>query len=507
VFILNQNNEIIKKVEEKILIANNLDLSYIEKMLAKLNGKAIDFGDIYFQHSIKEGWGLDDHIVKNGAFSISQGFGVRGVIGEKTALAFSDEINERALDQTIRAASSISRLQGAGSADLCVFRENNFLYDNLNPMLSITRARKTEILREIDNFAHKLDSRVVRVTASVSTSYVHSLVATTDGVLAADIKPKTTMRCTIIVEKNGERENGHSSSAIVGNYSYFEELVPVLPDNYIVDITDTSNIVSFEKRYLAIARDAVRSAIVNLNAREAVAAKMPVVLASGWPAVLIHEAVGHGLEGDAIRKSSSVFAGKLGQYVASDLCTVVDDGTLLGRTGTNNFDSEGTPSAENVLIENGVFKAVMYDKLNANLMKTSSTGNGRRSSFKMAPIPRMTNTYLKPGKSKPEEIISSLDQGIYAVNFNGGQVDPTSGNFTFTASEAYYVENGKIQYPVKGVTLIGNCLDEMKKITMVGDNLKFDKGCGYCGKAGQSVPVGIGQPMLRIEDITIGGTK
>lgn len=504
---MNTNEEILERVEKKILTANNLDLTYINKMLARLNSTAIDFGDIYFEHVEAEGWRLDESIVKNGSFMITQGFGVRGVCGEKTAFAFSDEINERALHQTVRAARSISKLTGSGVANLVKGISYKSLYEPTNPITSLSKDRKTELLREIDTFARSLDSRVVKVNASISASYVHRLVASTDGVFAGDIKPGVSIHCSVIVEENGKRENGRGATGQAGSFYFLDEMVPVLPDDYIKDITDTTTITKFEKRYLAIAREAVRCALTNLKAVEAVACTMPVVLSSGWPAVLIHEAVGHGLEGDAIRKGTSIFAGKIGEKVASSICTIVDDGAIPRRSGSLNFDSEGTPTTKNVLIENGILKGYMYDKLNAKLMNTTSTGNGRRMSFKKLPIPRMTNTYLQAGDTDPKDIIASLDDGIYAVNFAGGQVDPTSGNFTFSANGAYLVKQGKIVHPVKGVTLIGNGLESMKKISMVGNNLDFDKGIGSCGKSGQYISVGIGQPTLRIEDVTIGGSK
>lgn len=507
--ILKTSTEVIKKSEAAILNVNQLDISYVEKMLGRLNGTAIDFGDIYFQKIASENWGMSESKVKEASFSINQGMGVRGVSFDRTALAYSDEINERALHQTVRAARSISKLQGSGQAAINRSREYPILTtQGISAVDSISREKKVLIMHDMDNFARSLDSRVKNVHVSITLTDATKLVFNTEGVIGADYKPKVTIFCSVMVEgADGTCESGSCSIGRSSGLDYFFENVPVLPKDYIHGVSIISNNGLTERRYLYIARDAVRQALLNLEARPQEAGMMPVILAAGWPAVLIHEAVGHGLEADAIRKSESVFAGMVGKQVASPLCTVIDDGTIEGGNGTNSIDSEGTPSKRNVLIENGILRGYMYDKLNANIMHKPLTGNGRRMSYTCIPIPRMTNTCLLPGKSTPEEIISSVKKGIYAVNFSGGQVDPATGKFTFSACEAYAIEDGHIAYPVKGATLIGSGMEVMKNVSMIGNNLELDHGCGTCGKLNQSVAVGIGQPTLKIDQVTVGGTK
>ena len=502
------SQELISQVEDHLLKANNIDISYIEKMLGRLNSAKIDFGDIYFQKRVSESWSLDDRAVKNGRFSIDQGFGVRAVSGEKTALAYSDEINERALHQTVRAARSVSKQAGSGEAKIDFTRGYPVLIkDSWDPIGSLSRDLKVGMLREMDDFARSLDPRVVQVMATLTSSDREFLVANTDGTLAADIAPRVHLSCTVIVEENGVRENGYSSSGRMSDLAFFMEDVPVISMDYIAGISPAQESPAMEKRYLAIARDAVRNALVNLRAKPAAAGEFTVILAGGWPAVLFHEAVGHGLEADAVRKNTSVFRDKIGSAVASPLCTVIDSGIVKNGNGSFNVDNEGTPAQENVLIENGILRGYMYDKCNAMLMGAKPTGNGRRMDYDCCPIPRMTNTYLAPGNSDPADIIRSAEHGIYAVNFAGGQVDPATGKFTFSMSEAYVIEKGQVLYPIKGATLTGNCIDALKQVSLVGNDLSFDHGIGMCGKEGQSVRVGIGMPTVKLDKITVGGTR
>lgn len=504
---MNTASDLVKITTKKLLSENGMSVDYIEGMINKLCSSGVDFGDIFFMCSVSESWRLSEQKIKSGAFSIDQGFGVRGVLGEKTALAHSDEINNHSLHQAIRAARTLSNK--GGSSDVRLNLNPSYkIYNtgNYDPINSIGREQKVQMLNEIDRFARSLDSRVREVKIGLNSSNESSLLFTTEGVTAAEITPQVALSCAVIVEENGVSESGHSASGKIYDLSFFYEDVPVLPDDYVRGVSSVSS-VETEPRYLAIARDAVRQALLNLRAVPIKAGTMPVVLASGWPAVLIHEAIGHGLEADACRKGQSVFHDKMGEEVASKLCTIVDDGTVDNGTGTFNVDSEGVPSKRNILIENGVLKSFMYDKLNARLMGKESTGNGRRADYYCKPIPRMTNTYLLSGKDSPQDIIRSLDDGIYAVDFSGGQVDTVAGKFTFTATEAYRVKNGEIKYPVKDATLIGNAIGVMKNISMVGNNLEFDKGTGSCGKQGQSIRVGLGQPTLRIDSVTVGGSR
>ncbi len=502
-----ENEEIFQKIEHKLLEQNGLSLSDAELMLGSLQGPEVDFSDVYFEHIIADGWSLSEGIVKSGNFYIASGFGVRSVSNEKTAFAFSDSINFPNLKETFYATKKIAKLNHDGNVKIGSPLDYKQVCRDINPVAQLSKERKTQILKEMDEFVRGLDSRVTQVSVVISSSYRQRLIVGTDNTYAADIMPQAIIRCTVQVSDNGKVEMGSDAFGIADGFDCMDELVPILDDSYLEGITDIALINSFEKRYLSIARGALRTALRKLKARSMTAGKMPIVLASGWPAVLIHEAVGHGLEADAIRKGASIFKDSIGKQVASDLCTIVDDGTIYGRLGSKSFDSEGTKSQSNVLIKDGVLCGYMCDKLNAKLLNMKPTGNGRRAGYSYIPIPRMTNTYLMAGKDNPQDIISSLDRGVYAVNFSGGQVDTASGNFTFTASEAYYVENGKIQYPVKDITLIGNGQETLKKVTMVGNDLSFDKGIGSCGKEGQFVQVGIGQPTVRVEDVTVGGTK
>lgn len=413
---------------------------------------------------------------------------MRAISGEKTGFAYADQISLLALEQSAQAARTIVRDSGDGKVQTLGAVEHSPLYTSVDPLQSMSREEKLDILRRIDKVAREADKRVQEVTASLSGVYELILVAATDGTLAADVRPLVRLSVSVLVEEDGKRERGASGGG--GRFGY---------EFFLADLDG-------EVRADAWAKEAVRMALVNLSAVAAPAGTMPVVLGAGWPGVLLHEAVGHGLEGDFNRRGTSVFSGQVGELVASELCTVVDDGTMVDRRGSVAIDDEGTPGQYNVLIENGILKGYMQDKLNARLMGMTPTGNGRRESYAHLPMPRMTNTYMLPGKSTPQEIIESVEYGIYAPNFGGGQVDITSGKFVFSTSEAYLIENGKVTKPVKGATLIGSGIETMQQISMVGNDLKLDNGVGVCGKEGQSLPVGVGQPTLKVDNLTVGGT-
>lgn len=457
----------------------------LDRLLGSLTNASIDAADIYFQYSRLQSWVLEDGILKDGNFSIEQGAGLRAISGEKTGFAYSDELHFPALVQAAEAARSIAR----GGQDARVKIGNapvrHSLYAQLDPILSLPDQDKVALLQQVDAEARRTDPRVREVVASLVAVQDTVMVLADDGTLAADVRPLVRLNVSVIAEENGRREQGSSGGGARADLGYF--LV--------------------EDRALGFAREAVRVALANLDAVDAPAGSMTVVLGAGWPGVLLHEAVGHGLEGDFNRKGSSAFAGRLGERVAAKGVTVVDDGTLPGRRGSLNIDDEGTPTENTVLIEDGILRCFMQDKLNARLTSMAPTGNGRRESYAHLPMPRMTNTYMLAGNQDPGEIIASVDKGLYAVNFGGGQVDITSGKFVFSASEAYLIENGKIGRPVKGATLIGNGPDVLTRVSMIGNDLKLDEGVGTCGKEGQSVPVGVGQPTLRIESLTVGGTS
>ncbi len=444
----------------------------------------VDYADLYFQVSRQESWTLEDGIIREGSFSLDQGVGVRATSGEKTGFAYSDELVLPALEQAASAARAIAR-QGQ-EREVQAWQRNTAapLYPLTDPTTSVDDEQKTALLLEIDRATRALDKRIEQVIVSLASSQDLVLVAASDGTMAADIRPLIRLNVSVIMEQNGQREQGYSGGGARCDLSYFVD----------------------SDRPMEFAREAVRQAGVQLEAQPAPAGTMPVVLGPGWPGILLHEAVGHGLEGDFNRKGLSAFSGKIGQKVASESCTIVDDGTIANRRGSLAVDDEGTPGQNTVLIENGILRAYMQDKLNARLMGVDATGNGRRESFAHVPMPRMTNTYMLAGSHDPGEIIASVDKGIYAPNFGGGQVDITSGKFVFSASEAYLVENGKITAPVKGAMLIGDGPEALHKISMVGNDLKLDTGVGTCGKEGQSVPVGVGQPTLKIDEITVGGT-
>ena len=458
----------------------------INRTLGRIMSPGIDYADLYFQYSRHESWALDEGTVKSGNFGIDQGVGVRAVSGDKTGFAYSDEITGVALLDAASAARSIAA-SGQETSAVAVRNGGRIvpLYQPLDPLTTMADEDKVALLRQVESFARGLDNRITQVMVSLAGVQDTIMVARSDGLLAADVRPLVRMNVSVIVEHNGRREQGSAGGGGRYGMDYFIE----------------------DNRTEEYAREAVRQALVNLDSRDAPAGEMTVVLGPGWPGILLHEAIGHGLEGDFNRKGTSTFSGRIGEQVASPLCTVVDDGTIANRRGSLTIDDEGEPSQNTVLIENGVLKGYMQDQLNARLMGMTSTGNGRRESYAHLPMPRMTNTYMLAGKHKPEEIIASVDKGLYAVNFGGGQVDITSGKFVFSASEAYMIENGKVTYPVKGATLIGNGPDVLTRVSMVGDDLELDSGVGVCGKDGQSVPVGVGQPSIRIDGLTVGGVS
>jgi len=478
-------------VEKSLLSDSHIDDELLAKTLKSMMGRQVDYADLYFQASQHESWVLEDGIVKEGSYNIERGVGVRAISGEKTGFAYSDDISPQALQQAADAAKGIAD-SGTGATVKAFTRQSPVqVYQSVEPLGSLTQEQKIDLLHQVEAHARQVDSRVTQVIASISGVYETVLVSASDGTYGSDIRPLVRLNCSVLVEDNGKRERASAGGGARTDYSYF------------FDIEEGDD----KPRYLRYAEEAVRQAMVNLVAIEAPAGTFPVVLGAGWPGVLLHEAVGHGLEGDFNRKGSSAFSGKVGQQVTSELCTIVDDGTLANRRGSVSIDDEGTPGQYNTLIENGILKGYMQDKHNASLMGVKPTGNGRRESYAHLPMPRMTNTYMLAGQSSPEDIIKSVKKGIYAPNFAGGQVDITSGKFVFTSSEAYLIEDGKITSPVKGATLIGNGPEAMKKISMVGNDLKLDAGVGVCGKDGQSVPVGVGQPTLKIDEMTIGGTQ
>ena len=458
----------------------------LDRLMGGLMGGHVDYGDLYFQYSRHESWSLEEGIVKSGSHNIEQGVGVRAVSGEKTGFAYSDEIVLPALLEAATAARAIAQQGGQGRQPVAWRGESGLqLYQPADPLASLADDAKVQLLERVEREARAQDPRVKQVIASLAATHEVVLVVRSDGVLAGDVRPLVRLNVTVIVEQNGRREQGSAGGGGRFTYGYFLE----------------------QEHALGYAREAVRQALVNLDAAEAPAGAMTVVLGPGWPGILLHEAIGHGLEGDFNRKGTSAFSGRVGEKVAADGITVVDDGTLPARRGSLNVDDEGTPTRKTVLIENGILKGYMQDTLNARLMGVAPTGNGRRESYAHLPMPRMTNTYMLAGGRDPQEIIASVDKGLYAVNFGGGQVDITSGKFVFSASEAYLIENGKITRPVKGATLIGNGPDVLQRVSMIGNDLQLDPGVGTCGKEGQSVPVGVGQPTLRIDGLTVGGTQ
>ncbi len=477
-----------KRVSESLLGPTGLEQGQLEQVLSSMYSHQLDYADLYFQASRHESWVLEDGIVKEGSYNIDKGVGVRAVSGEKTGFAYSDQITFEALKQAATAARGIADVGQNGRVKVLVKQTPVAVYAALDPLECLEKSQKIDLLKQVDAFARSLDPKVTQVIVSLAAVYEEILIAASDGTLATDIRPLVRFNCSVLAEKGDRRERGSAGGG--GRYS----MSAFLQDE------------QGESRAFAYAREAVRQALVNLDAVDAPAGSMPIVLGPGWPGVLLHEAVGHGLEGDFNRKGSSAFAGRIGEKVASEQCTIVDDGTLADHRGSVSIDDEGTPGQYNVLIENGILKGYMQDKLNARLMGVAPTGNGRRESYATLPLPRMTNTYMLAGKYEHEELIASVKKGIFASNFGGGQVDITSGKFVFSASEAYMIENGKITHPVKGATLIGNGPESMQQVSMVANNLELDPGVGVCGKEGQSLPVGVGQPSLKLDEITIGGT-
>ncbi len=462
-----------------------LNETHLSRALAEITAHKVDDADLYFQYTRNEGWSLEEGIVKTGSFSIDQGVGVRAVSGEKTAFAYSDDISEASLLDAARTVRTISAAAGNGRARVGAKKiaAERSLYQGLDPIASLGSLAKVQLLERAEKLARSKDPRVAQVMAGLASEYDVIMVARADGTLAADVRPLVRLSITVIAEQNGRRETGSGGGGGRFGLAYFDD-----------------------ERIESYVDDAVKAALTNLESRPAPAGEMTVVLGPGWPGILLHEAIGHGLEGDFNRKGSSAFSGRIGQRVAAKGVTVLDDGTIADRRGSLNVDDEGNASQRNVLIEDGILRGYIQDSLNARLMGVKSTGNGRRESYAHIPMPRMTNTYMLGGDLAPAEIVASIGKGLYATNFGGGQVDITSGKFVFSASEAFWVENGTIQYPVKGATIVGNGPDVLTRVTMIGSDMKLDSGVGTCGKEGQSVPVGVGQPTLRVDGLTVGGT-
>ncbi|EHA1126600.1 metalloprotease TldD [Vibrio navarrensis] len=479
----------INQVEEALLAPGGLTAQDVAETLSSIATRQIDYADIYFQSSWHESLVLEDSIIKDGSFNIDCGVGVRAVTGEKTGFAYADQIQLDGLRQSALAARGIAQQGQNGQVQAFRRSDNQHYYAALNPLACWEKQQKTELLKSLDAYIRTKEPLVKEVSISLSGVHEQMLVAATDGTYAGDVRPLVRLSISVLAEKGDRRERGSSGGGGRFGYDFF--------------IGEEDGV----QRAFHFADEAIRMALVNLEADAAPAGTMPVVLGSGWPGVLLHEAVGHGLEGDFNRKGSSVFSGKIGSQVTSPLCTIVDDGTLKDLRGSLNVDDEGVNGQYNTLIENGVLQGYMQDKLNARLMGVNPTGNGRRESYAHLPMPRMTNTYMLPGQHTPEEIISTVKKGLYAPNFGGGQVDITSGKFVFSTSEAYLIENGKITRPVKGATLIGSGIEAMQQVSMVGNDLSIDRGVGVCGKAGQSIPVGVGQPTLKLDSITVGGTE
>jgi TldD protein len=478
------DSALLEQASQLLLAPAALEFRQLERVLADIHVHHVDYADLYFQYSRFEGWSLEEGIVKSGSYSIDRGVGVRAVAGEKTAFAYSDDISLEALTQAANATRAIARQGQSAVAALDHVGAARSLYAPRNPVLVLSDADKVALLERLERIARARDPRVTQVMASLAGEYEAILIARSDGLIAADVRPLVRLSLSVIVEENGRREQGMSGGGGRLDYGYFSE---ALLQEY--------------------AARAVDQALLNLGARDAPAGTMTVVLGPGWPGILLHEAIGHGLEGDFNRKGMSAFSDRIGERVAAAGVTVVDDGTIPDRRGSLNVDDEGNPTQRTVLIEDGILKGYMQDSLNARLMGVAPTGNGRRESFAHVPMPRMTNTVMLNGDRDPLEIIASVKDGLYAVNFGGGQVDITNGKFVFSAAEAWKIENGALAYPVKGATLIGNGPDALTRVSMIGNDLSLDSGIGTCGKDGQSVPVGVGQPTLRIDGLTVGGTS
>ena len=477
------NPALLEQATRLLLAPAALEFRQLSQVLANIHVHHIDFADLYFQYSRLESWSLEEGIVKSGSFSIDRGVGVRAVSGDKTAFAYSDDISLDALNQAASATRAIGRQGQSAVAALDKIGAARALYAPSDPVVALADADKVALLERLERLARAQDPRVTQVMASLVGEYEAILVARSDGLIAADVRPLVRLSLNVIVEESGRREQGMGGGGGRVDYRYFT-------DDLLRDY----------------AARAVGQALLNLDARDAPAGMMTVVLGNGWPGILLHEAIGHGLEGDFNRKGTSAFSGRIGQRVAAKGVTVVDDGTIANRRGSLNIDDEGNPTQRTVLIEDGILKGYMQDTLNARLMGATPTGNGRRESFAHMPMPRMTNTIMLNGEADPAEIIASVQNGLYAVNFGGGQVDITNGKFVFSAAEAWKIENGKLTYPVKGATLIGNGPDALTRVSMIGNDMALDSGIGTCGKDGQSVPVGVGQPTLRIDGLTVGGT-
>lgn len=476
-------DESLALAEQLLLVPYGLNLGHLDRTLAAIHSHRVDYADLYFQYSRAESWTLEEGQVKSGSFHIDQGVGVRAVAGERTAFAYSDDISAAALASAAMATRAIAAQGDSGVTAVSPQRLSRALYPMLNPLPVLADADKVALLERLEKFARARDPRVTQVIATLAAEHEIVLVAASDGRLVADVRPLVRASVQVIAEQNGRREQGHAGGGGRGDYRYFT-------DTLLADY----------------AAKAVHQALINLEAREAPAGTMTVVLGNGWPGILLHEAVGHGLEGDFNRKGSSAFSGRVGERVAAPGVTVVDDGSIPDRRGSLNIDDEGTPTQRTVLIEDGILQGYLQDTLNARLMGVPTTGNGRRESYAHLPMPRMTNTLMERGSHDPEEIIASVKDGLYAANFGGSQVDITSGKFVFSAAEAYRIENGRVTYPVKGATLIGNGPDVLIRVSMIGNDLALDSGVGTCGKDGQSVPVGVGQPTLRVDELTVGGT-
>ena len=473
---------------EETLLNKEINNDKISSILTDIYTKKVDYADLYFQHSVAESWVLDEGIIQEGSYHITQGVGIRTIAGDSMGFAYSDDLNLSAIESTAKFAhesiSAISQQKNQHQPIVLTKTIAKSLYTKSNPLQSLTDTEKIAILKQIDSQARK-NPLVKRVNAVLSGAYTEVLITASDGTYALDYRPMVRLNVNIVVQENQRVEQASSGGGGRYTYDYFEQ----------------NNLADY------YTQEALRQALVSLKSQSSPAGSMPVILAPGWPGVLLHEAIGHGLEGDFNRKKTSIYSDKLSQNIASKLCTIVDNGTLKNRRGSLQVDDEGTPTQETVLVENGRLKQYMLDKHNAKLMNAKSTGNGRRESYAHLPMPRMTNTYMRNGHSQLEAMISSIDYGIYAVNFDGGQVDVTSGKFVFSANEAYLIKHGKIAHPIKGATLIGQGDEVLKNITMVGDDLALDSGVGVCGKEGQSVPVGVGQPSLKINQLTVGGVE
>jgi TldD protein len=459
----------------------------IQQALGKVKVRDVDYADLYFESDVSESVSMEEGLVKRAVKSVSQGVGVRATSGEKTGFAYSDELTSRDLEIAADTARYIAN-SPQGNQPVPVTHRRvpvRDLYPLKTTELEVATSERVELLNLIDAEARRYDSRIKNVMASFNTEYKRIIVVTTDGLMVSDSQPLSRLNVTCIAEENGNRQIGTFGGGGRIGFSYYRE----------------------QDRYRQYAREAARQAILNLSATDAPAGVMPVVLAGGWPGILLHEAIGHGLEADFNRKKTSAFSSLIGKRVASDVCTIVDDGTLPFRRGSLNMDDEGTPTSRTVLIEHGILRGYITDRLNAKLMGIPLTGNGRRESFQSIPLPRMTNTFMLAGESDPDEILRSVKKGLYAVSFGGGQVDITNGKFVFSTSEAYLIEDGKITRPVKGATLIGNGPEILTRVSMVGHDLKLDEGIGTCGKDGQSVPVGVGLPTIKVDEITVGGTQ